>query len=234
MEKQSGSAFVTKTVLITGAGSELGRSIAKNLAEVGYRVFASMREPFNRNREAANRLWSYGMDVVALDVTDEASINAAVDIVQRKASRIDVIINNARMAMIGSIEASTPAHAQEVLNTNVVGPIRIALAVLPYMRRHGEGLIVNIGSILGRVILPFFGIHSAGSYALEAVTDGLRYELSPYGIDVVLVQQIVSLSYQRLSAILEHDDKRAAGPTVSPSRRFAAHLSSCSRIADSR
>ncbi len=195
-----------KTILIAGAASELGRSMAEDLARAGHRVFASMREPYERNREAANRLWARGIDVVPLDVADEESVGAAVQAVRRKARRIDVLINNARVAMIGAIEAFTPQQAQDVLNTNVVGAIRLAQAVLPGMRREKAGLIVHIGSVLGRVSLPYFGVHSAGKFALEALTDSLRYELSPFGIDVVLVQQSVSPVSARLLTVCQANE----------------------------
>jgi NAD(P)-dependent dehydrogenase (short-subunit alcohol dehydrogenase family) len=194
-------ASMGKTVLITGAASELGESLAEGLAGAGHRVFASMREPFGRNRAAANRLWAQGIDVIPLDVTDGDSIASGIEAARRKAGHIDVVVNNARIAIIGAVEAVSPSQLQEVLNTNVVGMVRTAQAILPAMRRAGAGLIVNIGSILGRVTLPYFGVHSAGDFALEALTDSLRYELAPYGVDVVLVQQSISPGSAKMLAI---------------------------------
>ena len=105
-----------------------------------------------------------------------------------RAKRIDVLINNAGIASAGVTEAFTPDQAKIVFNTNVVGLLRTTRAVLPGMRAQGDGLIINIGSILGRVTFPFFGIYGASKFAVEALTDSLRYEVSQLGIDVVLVQ----------------------------------------------
>jgi NAD(P)-dependent dehydrogenase (short-subunit alcohol dehydrogenase family) len=201
-----------KTILITGAASELGQNVAESLGGAGHRVFAAMRDPFARNRKAADGLWARGIEVVTLDVTDDASVASAVKAVVEKATRIDVVVNNARIAMIGAVEAFTPAQVQDVLNTNVVGAMRTAQAVLPSMRRAGAGLIVNIGSVLGRVALPFFGIHGASKFALEALTDSLRYELVPTGIDVVLLQQSVSPASARLVAIAGGGEPADAPP----------------------
>jgi NAD(P)-dependent dehydrogenase (short-subunit alcohol dehydrogenase family) len=105
-----------------------------------------------------------------------------------RAGRIDVLINNAAIASAGVTEAFTPDQAKLVFNTNVVGLLRTTRAVLPAMRGRHDGLIINIGSILGRVTFPFFGIYGASKFAVEALTDSLRYEVSQLGIDVALVQ----------------------------------------------
>ena len=105
-----------------------------------------------------------------------------------RAGRIDVLINNAGIASAGVTEAFTPDQAKVVFNTNVVGVLRTSRAVLPAMRRQGDGLIINIGSILGRVTFPFFAIYGASKFTIEALTDSLRYEVSQLGIDVALVQ----------------------------------------------
>ncbi|WP_159104031.1 SDR family NAD(P)-dependent oxidoreductase [Rhodopseudomonas sp. B29] len=178
-----------KTLLITGASRGLGRDIAETSARAGYRVFASMRDPHGRNRERANALWSQGIDVVSLDVTNDDSVERAVQTVLRKTPRIDVLVNNAGIASAGITEAFTPAQFQALLDTNVVGLLRTARAVLPGMRRAGAGLIINIGSTMGRITHPFLGLHAAGKFAVEALTDSLRYEVSSFGVNVVLVQQ---------------------------------------------
>jgi NAD(P)-dependent dehydrogenase (short-subunit alcohol dehydrogenase family) len=105
-----------------------------------------------------------------------------------RAGRLDVLVNNAGIASAGITEAFTPDQAKVVFNTNVVGVLRTSRAVLPAMRRQGDGLVINISSILGRVTFPFFGIYGASKFAVEALTDSLRYEVSQLGIDVVLVQ----------------------------------------------
>ena len=129
-----------------------------------------------------------GIEVVELDVSSDASVDRAVKEVLARDGRIDVLINNAGIASAGITEAFTPDQAKAVFNTNVVGVLRTIRAVLPAMRKQREGLIVNIGAIVGRITFPFFGIYGASKFAIEALTDSLRYELSQLGIDVVLVQ----------------------------------------------
>ena len=177
-----------KTILITGASTGFGRDTAETLARAGHTVFASMRDPQAKNREHAAALRKQGIEVVALDIGDGDSVGRAVDVVLARAKRIDVLINNAGIASAGVTEAFTPDQAKIVFNTNVVGLLRTSRAVLPGMRAQGDGLIINIGSILGRVTFPFFGIYGASKFAVEALTDSLRYEVSQLGIDVVLVQ----------------------------------------------
>jgi len=153
-----------KTVLITGAGSGFGRDTAETLARAGHHVFATMRDPQTRNRDHARSLQAQGIEVVELDVASDASVEQAVTEVLRKAERIDVLINNAGVASAGITETFTPDQAKVIFNTNVVG------------------------SILGRVTFPFFGIYGASKFAVEALTDSLRYEVSQLGVDVTLVQ----------------------------------------------
>ncbi len=179
---------MTKTILITGASSGFGRDTAETLAKAGHRVFAALRNAAGRNREAAESLRAQGIRVVELDVTDDGSVEAAVASVLAEAGRIDVLVNNAGMASAGVTEAFTADQAKQVFNTNVVGVLRTTRAVLPSMRHAGNGLIINISSILGRVTFPFFGIYGASKFAVEALTDSLRYEVSQLGVDVVLIQ----------------------------------------------
>ncbi|MGC2463372.1 MAG: SDR family oxidoreductase [Steroidobacteraceae bacterium] len=177
-----------KTILITGTSTGFGHDTAETLSRAGHTVFASMREPQAKNREHAETLRKRGIEVVDLDVSSDASVDRAVKEVLVRAGRIDVLINNAGVASAGVTEAFTPDQAKIVFNTNVVGLLRTTRAVLPAMRGQGDGLIINIGSILGRVTFPFFGIYGASKFAIEALTDSLRYEVSQLGIDVALVQ----------------------------------------------
>jgi NAD(P)-dependent dehydrogenase (short-subunit alcohol dehydrogenase family) len=179
---------VPKTVLITGASTGFGRDTAETLARAGHTVFASMRDLQTKNRKHAQALRKQGIEVVELDVSSDASVDRAVKDVLALTSHIDVLINNAGIASAGVTEAFTPDQAKIVLNTNVVGLLRTIRAVLPAMRGQGDGLIINIGSILGRVTFPFFGIYGASKFAVEALTDSLRYEVSQLGIDVALIQ----------------------------------------------
>ena len=179
---------MSKTILITGASTGFGRDTAETLAEAGHKVFATMRNPQAQNRDHAKTLRQKGIEVVELVVGSDASVEAAVKEVLSRAHRIDVLVNNAGIASAGVTEAFTPEQAKVVFNTNVVGLLRTSRAVLPAMRLQGDGLIINIGSILGRVTFPFFGIYGASKFAVEALTDSLRYEVSQLGIDVALVQ----------------------------------------------
>jgi NAD(P)-dependent dehydrogenase (short-subunit alcohol dehydrogenase family) len=179
---------MSKTILITGTSSGFGRDTAETLARAGHTVYASMRDIAGVNRPHADALRALGLAVVQLDVTDEASVESAVGTVLAKAGRIDVLINNAGIAAAGVSEAFTPDQVRALFEVNVFGLQRTLRAVLPAFRRQGDGLIVNVGSILGRVTFPFFGLYGASKHAVEALTDSYRYELSQFGVDVVLVQ----------------------------------------------
>jgi len=179
---------MTKTILITGASTGFGRDTAETLARAGHRVFAAMRDIAGRNRGHADALRSQNIAVVELDVTDDGSVDRAIDSILTDTGRIDVLVNNAGIASAGVSEAFTPDQAKVLFNTNVVGVLRTTRAVLPAMRAAGDGLIINIGSVLGRVTFPFFGVYGASKFAVEALTDSFRYELSQLGVDVVLLQ----------------------------------------------
>ena len=218
---------MTKTILITGASSGFGRDTAETLARAGYRVFAAMRDIAGRNRGHADALRSQKIGVVELDVTDDGSVDRAIASVLAEAGRIDVLVNNAGMASAGVSEAFTPDQAKVVFNTNVVGVLRTTRAVLPAMRAVGDGLIVNIGSVLGRVTFPFFGIYGASKFAVEALTDSFRYELSPLGVDVVLVQPSAYPTNMYASVQQPADAARAAayGATGEiPGKMFATFI----------
>jgi NAD(P)-dependent dehydrogenase (short-subunit alcohol dehydrogenase family) len=183
-----------KTVLITGASTGFGRDTAETLARAGHQVFASMRSIDGKNREHAEALRNLAasenitITPIELDVTSDASVEGAVDAVLRAAGRIDVLINNAGIASAGVSETFTAAQARDLFEVNVIGVHRVTRAVLPVLRRQHDGLIVNVGSVLGRVTLPFFGIYCASKYALEALTESYRYELSQLGVEIALVQ----------------------------------------------
>jgi NAD(P)-dependent dehydrogenase (short-subunit alcohol dehydrogenase family) len=179
---------MSKTILITGASSGFGRETAETLHDVGHTVYASLRGVQGKNREAAEALRKLGIKTVELDVRDDASVEAGVESVLAEAGKIDVLVNNAGIGSAGITEAFTAEQAKVIFDTNVVGLLRVTRAVLPSMRRQRDGLIINIGSILGRVTFPFFGIYGASKFAVEALTDSLRYEVSQFGVEVVAVQ----------------------------------------------
>ena len=179
---------MTRTILITGTSSGFGRETAERLARDGYRVFAAMRDIASRNRNHADALRSQKIGVVELDVTDDGSVERAIASILAEVGKIDVLVNNAGIASVGVTEAFTADQAKAIFDTNVIGLLRVTRAVLPSMRREREGLIINMGSVLGRVTFPFVGIYGASKMAIEALTDSIRLEVSQLGVEVVEVQ----------------------------------------------
>jgi NADP-dependent 3-hydroxy acid dehydrogenase YdfG len=179
---------MSKAILITGASSGFGRDTAETLHRAGHTVYASLRDTQGKNRAAAEALRELGIKTVELDVCDDASVEAGVNDVLAQAGAIDVLVNNAGIASAGVTEAFTTEQAKAIFDTNVIGLLRVTRAVLPSMRHQHDGLIINIGSVLGRVTFPFLGIYGASKFAVEALTDSLRYEVSQLGVEVVEVQ----------------------------------------------
>ena len=181
-------------ILITGASTGFGRAAAETLARRDYTVFATMRDPSQRNgahREALQSLAKrehLALHVLNLDVTDNASVDQAVQQTLSQAGRIDVVINNAGVAALGLTEAYTPEQFQQLFDVNLFGAARVNRAVLPAMRRQRSGLLIHVSSAGGRVAFPFSGLYCATKFALEALADSYRFELSPFGIDAVLVE----------------------------------------------
>ena len=178
-----------QTILITGASSGFGRDTAETLAAAGHIVFAGVRDIAGRNRSIADALRAKGIDTVELDVTVDASVSQAVaTLLAKSGGKLDVVINNAGIASAGVSESFTPEQIRDLFEVNVFVLQRVLRATLPTLRGQGNGLVINVGSILGRVTFPFFGLYGASKFAIEALTDSYRYELSQLGVDVVLVQ----------------------------------------------
>jgi NAD(P)-dependent dehydrogenase (short-subunit alcohol dehydrogenase family) len=184
----------TKVVVITGASSGFGRLTAEFLARQGHRVFATMRQVAGRNAPAAEALRELGrreglkLQAAELDVTQDASVLDCVRLVLAEAGRIDVLVNNAGFGYSGLQESFTAEQAQRILDTNVVGVHRTIRAVLPQMHRQREGLLIQVSSGAGRVVLPGMGLYCASKFALEALSECYRYELAGSGVDVACVQ----------------------------------------------
>jgi NAD(P)-dependent dehydrogenase (short-subunit alcohol dehydrogenase family) len=174
----------TKVVLITGASAGFGKACAEHLAGLGHRVYGTSR----RARFPGTDAPSASPTMIPMDVTDEASVRAAVDFVSERAGRIDVLINNAGIGLAGAVEDTTVEEAKALFDTNLFGMHRVCRAVLPMMRSQGAGLVINISSIGGLITIPFQGFYSASKYAVESMSDALRLELAPFGINVCLVE----------------------------------------------
>jgi NAD(P)-dependent dehydrogenase (short-subunit alcohol dehydrogenase family) len=182
------------SILITGSSSGFGRLTAEALARKGHTVFASMRGVNGKNAEKAAQLrqWAEQEDVnlhvLELDVTDEASAEAAAAAVVAAAGRIDVLINNAGIGAFGLNEAFTTGQLQSMFDVNVFGVHRVNRAVLPTMREQQSGLLVYVTSALGRFMVPNMGTYSASKFAVEALAESYHYNLSNLGIDTVIVE----------------------------------------------
>ena len=180
---------MAKTILITGASSGFGRLTAETLSNSGHKVFAGFHSLDGPKKQVASELNAKNIDILRLDVTDQTSIDSAItQLLEKSNNQLDVVVNNAGMASMGISESFTPEQLRNLFEVNVFGVQRVIRATLPVLRAKRSGLLVNVGSILGRVTIPFFGLYGASKYAVEAMTDSYRYELSQLGVDVVLVQ----------------------------------------------
>jgi NAD(P)-dependent dehydrogenase (short-subunit alcohol dehydrogenase family) len=177
-----------RTVVITGASSGFGLLTAKAFAAGGWRVYATMRNAGSRNAGVADELRKLGIGITELDVTDDASVEAAAKTILGEAGAVDVLVNNAGTAFFGIQEAFTPAAAERQFATNVFGPLRVNRAFLPSMRERGSGLVVYISSGVGRFIVPFGGIYTSSKWALEALAETSSYELALFNVDVAIVE----------------------------------------------
>lgn len=173
----------SKAVLITGCSSGIGRASALRLARSGWTVYATARQP-----ESIAQLAQAGCRTLALDVTDEDSMRAAVESVEQAEGAVGVLINNAGYSQSGAIETVPMEAVRRQFETNVFGLVRLTQLVLPKMRAQRWGKIVNVGSMGGLLSFPGAGHYHATKHALEAISDALRFELRGFGIDVVLLE----------------------------------------------
>jgi len=183
-----------QVVLITGSSTGFGRLFTETLARKGHTVFATMRDPGGRNAKNASEIRtlaekdSLPIHVLEMDVTDDASVERAIDAAVSKAGRIDVAINNAGYFLTGLEEAVTTEQARRLMDTNFLGPVRVNRAVLPHMRRQRSGMLMHISSGAGRIIVPSAGFYCASKFALEALAEAYSYELATQGIESVIVE----------------------------------------------
>ena len=169
-----------QVALVTGASSGIGQATAELLAANGFIVFGTSRAPDARLTD--------GYTLLPLDVRLDSSVDSAVRTILDRAGRIDLLVNNAGYAQAGAIEENSVADAQAQFDTNLFGVMRVTNGVLPLMRRQRGGRIINISSVLGQVAFPYIGLYEASKFALEGLTEALRYELQQFNIHVSLIE----------------------------------------------
>ncbi|MFJ3056494.1 oxidoreductase [Herbaspirillum sp. NPDC087042] len=172
-----------KVALVTGASSGIGEATALELKALGYTVFAAARR-VERMRALANA----GIHVLAMDVTDDVTMQAAIDEIIANSGRIDVLVNNAGYGSYGAVEDVSLAEARAQFDVNVFGAVRLTQLVLPHMRSQRRGTVVNITSMGGKIYTPLGAWYHGTKFALEAISDCLRLEVQPFGIDVVVIE----------------------------------------------
>ena len=165
--------------LVTGASSGIGLVTAQALLNAGYRVFGTSRKPMPS---------AQGITMLVCDVADEASVRALIEEIMRQVGRIDLVVNNAGIGLLGGAEESSIAQAQRLFDVNVFGVARVVNAVLPVMRKQKSGRIVNMSSILGLIPSPFNAFYASTKHAIEGYSESLDHEVRAFGIRVVLVE----------------------------------------------
>jgi short-subunit dehydrogenase len=166
--------------IVTGASGGIGEAAARALAAAGYRVFGTSRR--------APATGSSGIEYLGCDVTSDESVKGAVDAVLSKAGRIDLLVNNAGVGLVGGAEESSVEQAKSLFDVNLFGLIRMTKAVLPTMRGQRAGRIVNLSSVMGLIPAPFMALYAASKHAVEGYSESLDHEIRSSGVRVVLVE----------------------------------------------
>jgi len=168
---------MSKVILITGASSGMGRATAELFASIGYTVYAATRDikAFDKNSS---------INAIEMDLTSQKSIDEAIEQIVKKHKRIDILVNNAGYGLVSSVEAVSEEEMIKQYDINVFGLLRVTKRVIPAMREQKSGIIINISSFLGRIGLPLLALYNSSKYAVEGITDSLRYELKDFGIRV--------------------------------------------------
>ena len=208
-------------VLITGCSSGVGLAAAKLFHAAGHVTFAAARDP-----AALEALRGLGCHVLALDVTDENARRAAVDVVEREHGAVGVLVNNAGYGQYGPLEEISLDRLRLQFETNVFGGLRLAQLVLPAMRREGRGRIVNVSSVAGRVSSIGGGAYHASKFAIEALTDALRPEVEPFGVDVVNVLPGPIATHFEAALLKSIPDTGAESPYAYFKQRLAMQMKS--------
>jgi NAD(P)-dependent dehydrogenase (short-subunit alcohol dehydrogenase family) len=170
-----------RVALVTGASSGIGRACAELLATRGMKVYGASRHP---QPHAAFE----SLEPLRMDVREGASVSEAIAGIIQREGRVDVVVNNAGMAIAGAVEDTLLEEAKDQFEVNFFGVLRVCRAVLPILREQRSGYIVNIGSIGGLVAIPYQGLYSASKFALEGLSESLRLEAGPFGVHVVLIE----------------------------------------------
>jgi NAD(P)-dependent dehydrogenase (short-subunit alcohol dehydrogenase family) len=183
-----------QSILVTGSSSGLGRRISETLGRHGYTVFAAMRNTQDGNATAASSLagWarqaSADVRILDMDVTDDGSVQRAVEQIVESTGRIDVVINNAGVMVVGLSEACTLDQMRHMYEVNLFGALRVTQAALPHMRRQHSGLLMYLSSSGASLVYPFMGMYGSSKAALEAMAETLHYEVYRFGIDTTIIQ----------------------------------------------
>lgn len=171
----------SKVVVITGVSSGIGRTTAIKFVERGCRVFGTVRNP-----EKAQAI--PGVELVEMDIRDEASVQRGVQAIIAQAKHIDVLVNSAGVTLVGAMEETSTDEAKTLFDTNLFGLLRTIQAVLPYMREQRSGRIVNVSSVLGFLPAPYMALYSASKHAVEGLSETLDHEVRQFGVRVALVE----------------------------------------------
>ena len=173
----------SKVILVTGASSGIGEATALRLKASGHTVYAAARRI-----ERMQKLAEVGIRVLPLDVTDSVSVQTVVDTIIAECGRIDVVVNNAGYGSYGAVEEVSPEEGRAQFDVNVFGAVRLTQLVLPHMRAQRSGTVINITSMGGKIYTPLGAWYHGTKFALEAISDCLRLEVEPFGIDVVVIE----------------------------------------------
>lgn len=225
----------SKTILVTGSSTGIGRALAEHLARKGHRVFASMRAVNGRNAAHAEALRSLaqqeGLQLapIELDVSDAASIEHALAQITAQTDRLDVLINNAGIMTMGVSEATSVEQVRAMFDVNVLGAFRMCQAVLPRMRQQQDGLLVWISSMGATLRYPFMGLYGATKAAFESMAEALHYEVFGHGIDTVIAQ--AGLFATSLADHVEHAAQTKVAAEYGIAGQLAAGLSANFRSA---
>lgn len=207
----------SKAVLITGCSSGIGHATAERLVADGWKVYASARRP-----GSIADLAEKGCRTLALDVTDEGSMQAALSAVTEAEGAVGVLVNNAGYSQSGAVEAVPIDQVRRQFETNVFGLIGMCKLVLPGMRRQRWGKIVNIGSMGGRLTFPGGGVYHATKYAVEAISDALRFEVRGFGVDVILVEPgLITTGFGEVASASVAEARDEGGPYAEFNRKVA-------------